>query len=161
MKALGIHAAHTSMRLALQLLIGESVILIQIPCTDVRGTRKQEFGVTCGLMEQVVMVQLQELLSSLPSAPTTQTRPDFAFQARRPLATSICVTAPSFEVPLLGLTNSAATPYSCDRKDTQGGRHDLYTLSGLYGKRLLHRPHGERRKYVGGGLALPQLRKRP
>ena len=40
---------------------------------------------------------------------------------------------PSFEVPLLGLTNSAATLYSSDRRGTQGGHHDLYTLSGLYG----------------------------
>jgi hypothetical protein len=68
---------------------------------------------------------------------------------------------PSFEVPLLGLTNSAATRYSCDWRGTQGGHHDLYTLSWLYGKRLLPRSHGERRVYVDGGLALPQLRKRP
>src|SRR6266852_7006760 len=69
---------------------------------------------------------------------------------------------PSFEVPLLGLADSAATLYSCgDWRGTQGGHHDLYTLSGLYGERSLPRSHGKCRKYVDGGLALPQLRKCP
>src|SRR5713101_952164 len=68
---------------------------------------------------------------------------------------------PSFEVPLLGLADPAATLYSCDWRGTQGGHHDLYTLSGLYCERALPRSHGERRKYVDGGLALPQLRKCP
>jgi len=69
---------------------------------------------------------------------------------------------PSFEVLLLGLADSAATLYSCgDWRGTQGGHHDLYTLSGLYGERSLPRSHGECRKYVDSGLALPQLRKCP
>ena len=54
------------------------------------------------------------------------------------LATSICVTPPSFEVPLLGLTNSAAILYSSGWRGTQGGHHDLHTLSGLYGERSFH-----------------------
>jgi hypothetical protein len=43
MKIIGTHAAHTGMRLALQLLVGESPIPIQIPCAYVRSTRNQEF----------------------------------------------------------------------------------------------------------------------
>jgi PilZ domain len=71
MKILGTHAAHTGMRLALQLLAGESAIPIQILCPYVRWTRNQEFGVKFGPMEPAVKAQLQDLLSTLQGSPTT------------------------------------------------------------------------------------------
>ena len=71
MKILGTHAAHTGMRLALQLLVGESAIPIQIPCVYVRWTRNQEFGVKFGPMEPADKAQLHDLLSTLQGSPTT------------------------------------------------------------------------------------------
>ena len=71
MKILGTHAAHTGMRLSLQLLLGGSVIPIRIPCAYVRWTRCQEFGVKFGPMEPAVKAQLQDFLTALQSSPTT------------------------------------------------------------------------------------------
>lgn len=71
MKILGAHAAHIGMRLALQLLIGDSVIPIRIPCAYVRWTCNQEIGVKFGPMEPAVKVQLQDLLATLQSSQTT------------------------------------------------------------------------------------------
>jgi len=71
MKILGTHAAHTGMRLALQLLVGESAIPIQVPCAYARWTRNQEFGVKFGPMEPAVKAQLHDLLSTLHGSPTT------------------------------------------------------------------------------------------
>ena len=75
MKILGTHAAHTAahtgMRLALQLLAGESAIPIQIPCAYVRWTRNLEFGVKFGPMEPAVTAQLHDLLSTFQGSPTT------------------------------------------------------------------------------------------
>ena len=71
MKILGTHPAHTGMRLALQLLVGESAIPILIPCAYVRWTRNREFGVKFGPMEPAVKAHLQDLLSSLQRLPTT------------------------------------------------------------------------------------------
>ena len=50
MKILGTPVPHTGMRLALQLVVGESAIPIQIPCVYVQWTRNQEFGVKFGPM---------------------------------------------------------------------------------------------------------------
>ena len=71
MKILGTHAAHTGMRLALQLLVGESAIPIQIPCAYVRWTRNRGFGVKFGPMEPAVTAQLHDLLLTLQGSPTT------------------------------------------------------------------------------------------
>jgi hypothetical protein len=71
MKILGTHAAHTGMRLSLQLLVGESAIPIQISCAYVRWTLSQEFGVKFGPMEPAVKAQLQDLFSALQGSPTT------------------------------------------------------------------------------------------
>ena len=71
MKILGTHPAHTGMRLALQLLVGESAIPILIPCAYVRWTRNREFGVKFGPMEPAVKAQLHDLLSTLQGPPTT------------------------------------------------------------------------------------------
>ena len=65
MKILGAHPAHTGMRLALQLVIGDSAIPIQIPCAYVRWTRHQEFGVKFGPMDPAVTAQLQDLLLTM------------------------------------------------------------------------------------------------
>lgn len=71
MKILGVHAAHTGMRLSLQLSTGESAPPIRIPCAHVRWIRNQEFGVKFGPMEQAVKAQLQDLRSTLQGLPQT------------------------------------------------------------------------------------------
>ncbi len=71
MKIFGTHAPHTGMRLALQLMVGESALPIQIPCAYVRWTSHLEFGVKFGPMEPAVMAQLHDLLSTLHGSPTT------------------------------------------------------------------------------------------
>jgi hypothetical protein len=71
MKILGVHAAHTGMRLSLQLSTGESAPPIRIPCAYVRWIRNQEFGVKFGPMEQAVKAQLQDLRSTLQGLPQT------------------------------------------------------------------------------------------
>jgi len=71
MKILGTPAPHTGMRLALQLMVGESAIPIQIPCAYVKWTRDQEFGVKFGPMEPAVTAQLRDLLSTLHGSPAT------------------------------------------------------------------------------------------
>jgi len=48
-------AAHTDLRLALQLLVGESAIPIQIPCNYLRWVCPLEFGVKFGSTEPAVM----------------------------------------------------------------------------------------------------------
>jgi len=71
MKIRGTHAAHTGLRLARQLSVGESAIRIQIPCAYVRWTRIQELEVKFGPMEPAVPAQLHDLLSTLQGSPTT------------------------------------------------------------------------------------------
>jgi hypothetical protein len=65
MNILGTHPVHTGMRLALQLLISEPGIPIQIPCAYVRWTRGLEFGVKFGPMEPAVTAQIESFLFSI------------------------------------------------------------------------------------------------
>ncbi|MEP6957158.1 MAG: PilZ domain-containing protein [Nitrospirota bacterium] len=69
MKILGTHPVHTGMRLALQLLISEPGIPIQIPCAYVRWTRGLAFGVRFGPMELAITAQIQSFLSSIQGSP--------------------------------------------------------------------------------------------
>ena len=116
---------------------------VRCPKFEVFGTSNPELRTSNFELRIAPFSHVSRFTHQTPSPPQAASRP------------------PSFEVPLLGLTNSSATRYPCDWRGTQGGHHDLHTLSGLYGQRSLLRSHGERRKYVAGRLALPQLRKRP
>ena len=70
-KISGLHTTHIGMRVALQLSAPDAALLIQIPCTYVRWTKSQEFGVKFGPMEPTVTAQLRNLLSAIQSSVTT------------------------------------------------------------------------------------------